>query len=90
MASKAIKNNWEGVIVNGAIRDSKQIGEMGLGVKALGTNPKKSFKKGTGEVNVTCELFGKTIVPNQQVFCDEDGILLEALATLSSPPRAKL
>lgn len=77
MAAKALKHNWEGVIVNGCIRDSSQIGEIKIGVKALGTNPKKSAKRGTGEVEVPCEVFGKRVVPGQMVYCDEDGILLE-------------
>ncbi|MBW8809560.1 MAG: ribonuclease E activity regulator RraA, partial [Lysobacter sp.] len=41
LASKALENGWAGVVVFGAIRDSAAIGAMALGVKALGTCPRK-------------------------------------------------
>src|SRR5262245_13221666 len=35
----AVKNNWAGIVVWGAIRDSVEIGKLDVGIKALGTNP---------------------------------------------------
>ena len=45
LAELAIDNEWEGVIVNGCIRDSEIIRKLHLGVKAIGTHPRKSEKK---------------------------------------------
>lgn len=42
------KNGWQGIIINGCIRDSEDIGKMSIGVKALGTHPLKSSKRDTG------------------------------------------
>ena len=42
-ASDAIKNNWEGIIINGPIRDSAEINSMDIGIRALGTCPRKSI-----------------------------------------------
>ena len=42
-------NGWEGVIINGAIRDAAALADIDLGVKALGTNPRKSHKHGAGQ-----------------------------------------
>ena len=39
----------QGVIINGAIRDSVQMAKLPLGCKALGTMPCKSEKKFPGE-----------------------------------------
>lgn len=69
-------HGWSGVIANGAIRDSAVIGEMDFGVKALGTNPRKSSKNGDGEVDQDVELGGVTFKPGEHVYCDQDGIVV--------------
>ena len=42
------KNGWQGIIINGCLRDSEDIGQMNLGVKALATHPLKSSKRDPG------------------------------------------
>ena len=51
IAASAVENGWAGIIVHGAIRDRTAIGALPLGVKALGSNPRKSAKDGVGEVD---------------------------------------
>ena len=46
IADLARTNGWAGVIVNGAVRDSAALRDIELGIKALGTNPRKSSKTG--------------------------------------------
>lgn len=77
IAASAIENGWAGVIVNGAIRDSEQIGRMSLGLKALGTNPRKSAKAGVGEVDVPVTIAGVQFAPGKHVWADPDGVLVE-------------
>jgi len=48
-----------------------------LGVKALGTNPRKSAKDGVGEVDVAVEIAGVVFAPGRRVWADEDGVLVE-------------
>lgn len=69
-------NGWSGVIVNGAVRDSAVLGEMDFGVKALGTNPRKSTKNGDGSLDEDVELGGITFVPGEHVVSDEDGVVV--------------
>lgn len=76
IAQSAVDNGWSGVVINGPIRDSRAIGELPLGVKALGTNPRKSSKAGEGELDITLELGGVMIVPGALIYCDEDGVLV--------------
>lgn len=45
LATAAIQNEWNGIIVFGCIRDSAAINNMQIGIKALQTNPMKSVKK---------------------------------------------
>lgn len=77
IAAAAADNGWAGVIVNGAVRDRVQIGTLPIGVKALGSNPAKSGKTGAGEVDVDVEFGGVVFRPGANVWCDEDGILVE-------------
>ena len=71
-------NGLVGIIINGAIRDSKPIGEMEIGVKALGTNPRKSTKTGVGERDIPLTIGGETFNPGDIVYSDDDGIVLVA------------
>lgn len=75
LAEKAVKNGWAGVIMNGLIRDSADIAAMDLGVRALGTHPLKSVKKGVGERDVPVRFAGVNFAPGQFVYADEDGII---------------
>ena len=76
IAESAVANGWAGVVINGAIRDRAAISELDLGVKALGSNPKKSAKAGAGEVDVEVVIDGVMFRPGATVWCDPDGILV--------------
>jgi regulator of ribonuclease activity A len=75
----AIKNKWRGIIVNGCIRDSAAIGKLALGVKALNTMPRKSEKKNAGEENLTVRFAEVDFIPNEFIYCDEDGIIVSQI-----------
>lgn len=77
IAASAVKNGWAGVIVHGAIRDRDAIGELPLGLKALGSNPRKSAKDGAGDLDVVVEIAGVVFTPGNHVWADADGILVE-------------
>ncbi|GEB95373.1 ribonuclease E activity regulator RraA [Microbacterium lacticum] len=77
IAASAVENGWAGIIVHGAIRDRVAIGELPLGVKALGSNPRKSAKAGVGEVDLPVEIAGVVFRPGAHVWADADGILVE-------------
>ena len=77
IAASAVSNGWAGVVIHGAVRDRAAIAELPLGVKALGSNPRKSAKDGAGETDVDLEIDGVAIRPGQLIWCDPDGILLE-------------
>ena len=77
IAASAVENGWAGLIVHGAIRDRVAIGGLDLGVKALGSNPRKSAKDGVGEVDVPVTIAGVAFTPGRHVWADADGILVE-------------
>ena len=76
LAAKALDNGWAGVVVFGAIRDSVAIGAMALGVKALGTCPRKTDKLGQGLRDVPVQFGGLLIRPGEWLCADADGVVL--------------
>ena len=77
IAASAVANGWAGVVIHGAIRDSAAIGGLPLGVKALGTNPRKSGKTGSGEVDAVLRFGDVAFRPGARLYADEDGVLVE-------------
>lgn len=77
IAASAVASGWAGIIVHGAIRDRAVIATLPIGVKALGSNPRKSAKDGVGEVDVTVEIAGTVFRPGAHVWADADGVLVE-------------
>lgn len=71
-------NGWSGLIINGAVRDSAILRTLDIGIKALGTNPRKSTKTAAGVRDAAVELGGVMFVPGQVVYSDDDGIVVVA------------
>jgi regulator of ribonuclease activity A len=78
IAELARSNGWAGLIVNGAVRDAATLRGLGIGIKALGTNPRKSTKTGEGERDIEISLGGVTFVPGDTAYSDDDGIVVVA------------
>lgn len=78
LAAQALANGWAGVIVHGAIRDSAAIGGMDLGVKALGTVPRKTDRRDQGLRDVPVSFGGLTILPGEWIAADADGVIVAA------------
>jgi regulator of ribonuclease activity A len=76
IASLARDNGWAGIVINGCVRDSAALDELGLGVKALGTNPRPSRKEGVGETGVPVTFGGVTFEPGARLYADEDGVVV--------------
>ena len=80
IAGLGTANGWAGIVVHGAIRDSVTMKNLDVGVKALGTNPRKSTKTGIGEVDVSVEFGGVVFTPGHSLYSDEDGIVVSSTA----------
>lgn len=72
-----VDNGWAGIVVNGYIRDSEEIVEQEIGVKALGTHPRKS-EKGlhSAHRDRVVTFAGVTFKPGQWLYADADGIVV--------------
>lgn len=76
IAASAVANGWAGVVVNGVVRDVSALRGLDLGVKALGSNPRKSAKDAVGAVDETVEFGGVRFVPGDTLVSDDDGIVV--------------
>jgi regulator of ribonuclease activity A len=76
IAASAVAGGWAGVVINGAVRDVVALGALDLGVKALGSNPRKSAKDGAGDVDVPVTFGGVEFRPGAWLYGDEDGIVV--------------
>ena len=76
VAALAVANGWAGLVVNGCVRDTEALAALPVGIKALGSNPRKSAKTGVGELDVAVAFGGATFVPGAWLTSDEDGIVV--------------
>ena len=76
IAGLADRNGWAGLVVYGAVRDTAALGKLGLGIKALGSNPRKSGKSGAGELDGAINFGGVDFRAGDWLYSDEDGIVV--------------
>ena len=76
IAAAAAQNGWAGFVIDGAVRDIEVLRTLDLGVKALGSIPLKTDKRGLGDVGVPVEVGGITVKPGDQVYADATGIVV--------------
>lgn len=79
LAQLAMNSGWVGLVVYGCIRDSRAIAGMDIGVLSLGTHPLKTIKRNSGEADIPVCFGGVTFVPGEQLYADEDGIIVSVL-----------
>jgi len=82
LAEKAAANGWSGLVINGVIRDVDEIGQIGLGVQALGTCPIKTEKLGVGQRDVSIQVGGVNIAPGDYVYADNNGVIVSKRSLL--------
>ena len=76
VAQLAAEKGWAGLIVNGCVRDAHEIADAALGVKAIGTNPRRPLKNGIGTVGEAVKFGGVTFRPGDCVYADGDAVVV--------------
>lgn len=69
-------NGWAGLVINGCVRDSAEIREISLGVRAINVCPRRGGKTGSGQRGTAVSFAGATFVPGHFLYADPDGIVL--------------
>ncbi|NWF39855.1 RraA family protein [Mariprofundus sp. NF] len=80
MAALGASNGWEGVIINGCIRDSADVAGVHIGVKALATIPRKTVKRDQGVMDVPVRFADVLFVSGEYLYADEDGVVISKCA----------
>ena len=77
IAQQAYENNWNGILVNGFIRDIEFIKEIPIGVYAKNSYPMKTDKLvGVGEKNVNFNIDNLEINIGEWVYVDQNGFVI--------------
>ncbi|TMO71753.1 ribonuclease regulator [Pseudoalteromonas sp. S3785] len=76
MAERALKNGWEGVVINGCCRDIEILATMDLPVMALGSTSRSTLKRGFGDKNQTVTMLSTSINPNDWLYADVNGLII--------------
>jgi len=71
----AYHNGWQGIVVNGYVRDTHQTSLMPVGLYALGTYPFKSQKKADAQFEITLNFSGVEFRVGEFLYADKDGII---------------
>lgn len=76
LAQLACDNGWRGIVVYGCIRDSVEINQLPIGIRALHTHPLKSHKRGLGERDLLVTFAGVNFKKDHYLYADEDGMIV--------------
>lgn len=72
----AIENNWNGIIVYGAVRNLDYLAEAGIGIQAIGAIPSGAVTDGEGTKEIGINFGGVTFIMGDYVYADNTGIVL--------------
>jgi regulator of ribonuclease activity A len=76
LAEIACRNGWQGIVIYGSIRNSAEIKQLPIGIRALHTHPLQSHDRGIGESGNTLTFAGVNFKQNHFLYADEDGIIV--------------
>ena len=76
LAAAAAGNGWQGVLINGCVRDVEILETIDLGVKALAVCPVRTDKRGEGQFEVPLRFAGALMEPGHFLYADANGIVV--------------
>jgi regulator of ribonuclease activity A len=76
LAGSAERGGWAGIVIAGAVRDVGALAGVDIGIKALGSSPRRSADDGVGDIDVPVTLGSATFNPGEYLWSDEDGVVV--------------
>ena len=76
IAAAAAMNGWAGLVVDGCVRDSAELIECDVGIRALALMPMPTERRQQGERDVPVQMQGVWVLPGEWLVADEDGIVV--------------
>ncbi len=72
----ALKNGWNGIVVNGYVRDVVFTKDIEVALFAIGTYPKKSFENNQGSIGEDLFFGNVSFKDGFFLYADDDGIVV--------------
>lgn len=76
MAQAAIDNGWQGIVVDGLVRDAAALATMPLGVWARGTCPQRGPATGSGSTGGELRFGAVLVSAGDRLVADADGAVV--------------
>ena len=76
LGAAAARNGWAGIVVDGCVRDSAELAESDVGIRALALVPLPTDRKNQGLRDGVLLIQGVTVRPGEWLVADEDGIVV--------------
>lgn len=72
----AKNNNWQGIILNGYVRDIETTKDIDVGLLAIGTCPLRNFEITNSQRDVELNFAGVTFNTGDYIYVDSDGVIV--------------
>lgn len=76
LARLAVQNEWEGLVIYGAVRQVDELEELDIGIQAMAAIPSGAESKGIGESDIGVNFGGVTFFSDDHLYADNTGIIL--------------
>jgi regulator of ribonuclease activity A len=76
LAAAAVASGWQGLVINGCVRDVEILATLDLGVKALAACPVRTDKRGEGQRDVPLRFAGVLMEPGHYLYADANGVIV--------------
>lgn len=83
LGAAAARNGWAGLVINGCVRDVRELAALPLGIRALASNPLPTEKRNHGQLDVPVHIQGVTVRPGEWLYADEDGMVVGSVSLLA-------
>ncbi len=76
LARLAAQNEWEGIVVYGAVRQVDDLEELDIGIQTMAAIPAGAVSEGVGESDIRVNFGGVTFFSGDHLYADNTGIIL--------------
>ncbi|WP_269936092.1 ribonuclease E activity regulator RraA [Serratia liquefaciens] len=76
LARLATQNEWEGIVVYGAVRQVDDLEELDIGIQAMAAIPVGAASESIGESDIRVNFGGVTFFSGDHLYADNTGIIL--------------
>lgn len=80
LGAAAARNGWAGVVIDGCVRDTAELADHAVGIRALAAMPMPTEKRNQGQAGVAVQVQGVWVRPGDWLYADGDGIVVASRA----------